>query len=98
VNVAALILMLVLVFVGCAPTRWTKAGLTEDEFFGKYYECERDARQSGYFGTGLAAAINFSPFSRDVWRQRATAKLARTRWCIKSRRHFSLRPRNRREM
>ncbi len=47
---------------GCAQTVWTKSGLTEAEFRADDYACERDMRQSGYFGTGIAGALNAKGF------------------------------------
>ena len=47
---------------GCAKTVWTEAGLTEQEFRSDDYSCERDMRQSGYFGTGRAGALNAKSF------------------------------------
>jgi len=36
---------------GCAkPMIWDKAGATQQEFNKDSYECERDMRQSGYYG------------------------------------------------
>ncbi|MDP1821962.1 MAG: hypothetical protein Q8L48_01925 [Archangium sp.] len=48
--------------VSCAQTRWYKQGATTAEFERERYECERDMRQSGYFGDGIAGAINMSDF------------------------------------
>jgi hypothetical protein len=48
---------------GCARYVWTKAAFTEQEFNRDSYECEKDARQSGYFGTGLAGALNMREFN-----------------------------------
>jgi len=47
---------------GCA-TVWEKPGATQADFNKDSYECERDARQSGYYGTGLAGAINMQNFA-----------------------------------
>jgi hypothetical protein len=50
-----LILALILVgmwLAGCTHFAWTKTDFSETEFARDSYECERDARQSGYFGTG----------------------------------------------
>ena len=43
---------------GCARHVWTKPGLTEQEWRVDSYACERDMRQSGYHGTGLAGGLN----------------------------------------
>jgi hypothetical protein len=35
---------------------------------GDFYECERDARQSGYFGGGVAGALNMVEFQKRCLR------------------------------
>ena len=47
---------------GCAKTIWTKPGLTESDYRADDYACERDMRQSGYFGGGLAGALSAKGF------------------------------------
>lgn len=47
-----------LLLTGCAQTVWVKNGSTVQDFNRDTYECERDMRQSGYYGTGTAGAIN----------------------------------------
>ncbi len=47
---------------GCASIVWTKPDFTEEEFRVDRYACERDMRQSGYYGTGLAGALNAQGF------------------------------------
>src|SRR5262249_10101529 len=47
---------------GCAQVYWTKAGFSEAEWNRDRYECERDMRQSGYYGTGLVGALNAENF------------------------------------
>jgi hypothetical protein len=37
----------------CAQRVWNKPGATQQDFATDSYACERDARQSGYFGGGL---------------------------------------------
>lgn len=51
-----------LVLSGCAPTVWGKPGLTQQQWMTERYQCEKDARQSQYFGGGLAGAINMRNF------------------------------------
>jgi hypothetical protein len=46
----------------CAPMIWDKAGGTQDEYNKDSYDCEKDARQSGYFGGGIGGAINMRQF------------------------------------
>ena len=48
--------------IGCARTVWVHPDYTPALFNKDSYECERDARQSGYFGTGIAGAINMQSF------------------------------------
>jgi hypothetical protein len=49
----------------CAPqAKWHKEGATEQDFATDSYECERDARQSGYYGTGLVGVVNMRGFYR----------------------------------
>lgn len=59
----ALILMLVMVLTACAGKRtFYKAGASQQDWVKDHYECERDARQSGYFGGGIVGAINAQEF------------------------------------
>ena len=50
------------VTVGCAPMAWDRPGATQADFDRDSYACERDARQSGYYGGGLTGAINMQGF------------------------------------
>jgi hypothetical protein len=59
------ILMAIMVAVllsGCAHYTWRHPEYTPEKWARERYECERDARQSGYFGTGITGAINFNAF------------------------------------
>jgi hypothetical protein len=47
---------------GCAPMVWDKAGVTQDDYNQDSYQCERDTRQSGYFGGGVVGAMNQRDF------------------------------------
>jgi hypothetical protein len=47
---------------GCAEYAWTKPGLTQADFNRDSYNCEKDMRQSGYFGGGLVGALNAQAF------------------------------------
>ena len=66
-----------LLLAGCARFVWVKSGASQQDFQRDTYECERDMRQSGYFGTGFAAAINAQNFqercmvARGWFKQRA---------------------------
>ena len=52
-----------LALAGCAsPMVWNKYGATQVDYQQDSYACEKDARQSGYFGTGIAGAINMRDF------------------------------------
>lgn len=54
---------LVVAILGCAsPTIWDKAGATQQDFRVDSYNCEKDTRQSGYFGGGLAASFEMRDF------------------------------------
>jgi hypothetical protein len=46
----------------CAPMIWDKVGATQDDYNKDSYECEKDARQSGYFGGGITGEINMRDF------------------------------------
>jgi len=47
---------------GCVRTVWVKEGATPQDYNRESYECEKDARQSQYFGGGIVGAINFNEF------------------------------------
>ena len=47
---------------GCAQTVWLKPGASQQDFASDRYSCERDVRQSGYYGGGLMGAINMENF------------------------------------
>jgi hypothetical protein len=56
-----------LMLFGCAQpahqqTTWKKEGATDTEYQADSYTCEKDARQSGYFGTGLIGAVSVKNF------------------------------------
>ena len=57
-----LLLTLGILATGCTQTVWTKNNLTEAEYRADAYACERDMRQGGYYGTGLAGALNAQAF------------------------------------
>jgi hypothetical protein len=52
----------VMFLAGCGPTIWVKTGATQQDFDRESYGCEKDARQSGYFGGGLVGQINLQEF------------------------------------
>lgn len=43
-------------------SHWSKPGGTQAEFNKDSYECERDMRQSGHFGEGMAASFAMEGF------------------------------------
>lgn len=53
---------ILLVVAGCARTIWNKPGASQQDFATDSYACEKDARQSGYFGGGFVGAANFQGF------------------------------------
>ena len=53
----ALALVSLLFFAGCANNVWVKQGSNAQDYQADTYACERDSRQSGGFGGGLAGAI-----------------------------------------
>lgn len=55
-------LMLAALLGGCAQMIFEKSGVTQQEFSKDKYECERDSRQSGYYGEGLVGALNMQGF------------------------------------
>ncbi len=56
------ILLVLLISSGCARFVWIKSGATQQDFARDSYECERDMRQSRYFGGGIAGALNAQAF------------------------------------
>jgi len=60
------IILLVAAVSSCAkPMIWDKSDATQAEYNKDAYECEKDARQSGYFGSGIAGAINMREFFKS---------------------------------
>jgi hypothetical protein len=47
---------------GCAHSTWQKPGATAQVYDEDSYLCERDTRQSGYYGGGLVGAVNMQSF------------------------------------
>lgn len=54
--------LMLLCATGCTPMAWYKPGANQQDLATTSYECERDARQSGYFGLGLGGAIEMAAF------------------------------------
>lgn len=60
------IIFLVSAVGGCAtPMIFDKASGTQAEYNKDSYECERDARQSGYFGGGIFGSMNMKEFFKS---------------------------------
>lgn len=59
----AIILSLALL-AGCAPMIWDKPGGSVAEYNKDSYECEKDTRQSGYFGGGIPGAMAMRDFAK----------------------------------
>lgn len=53
-----------LVLAGCAGPNWVKSvdSMYPGDVEAARYECERDARQSGYYGPGLIGVYNVRAF------------------------------------
>lgn len=71
-----LVLVAALIAAGCASfqTVWDKPGGTQQSFATDNYECERDARQSGYYGGGLLGALSFKSFAERCMEARGWTK------------------------
>jgi hypothetical protein len=46
----------------CATTGWDKPGATQQDYATDSYNCEKDMRQGGYYGSGLFGALNAQSF------------------------------------
>lgn len=82
------ILFCVLLF-GCAQSVWVKPGADQQAFQTDRYACERDSRQSGGFGTGIAGAIEAQNFFNGClvargWRLQDSATTETTRSSVQS--------------
>jgi hypothetical protein len=83
-----LALLAPLILLACAPkAQWIKADATQQDFSTDSYSCEKDTRQSGYFGGGLVGAVNMQGFFNKCmeahgWRleqvPKATAQIVTT--------------------
>ena len=61
-TVALAVLVAAVLQVGCARVMYRHPEYTPQLWARDSYECERDARQSGYFGGGIMGAINMRDF------------------------------------
>ena len=66
----ATIAVLALGVAGCAPMIWDKQDATQDQYNQDAYACERDARQSGYFGGGIIGGLNMREFFQKCMRSK----------------------------
>jgi len=70
------ILLLLIVVSGCTQYRWTHPSFTESAWRRDTYECERDMRQSAYFGGGIGGAIAAANFQERCLQARGYNKEA----------------------
>lgn len=61
---AAAIVMLVPLLTACTVT-WEKPGASPQDYSKDSYECQRDMRQSGYYGSGLVGNLNMEAFGEQ---------------------------------
>lgn len=57
-------LLLCVAMTACATPKWDRPGATQQDFNTDSYACERDMRQSGYYGGGIAGAMNAQSFQQ----------------------------------
>jgi hypothetical protein len=62
ISILATILGLGAILSGCASPTWDKPGATQQDFAQDSYACEKDMRQSGYYGGGIIGVINANGF------------------------------------
>jgi hypothetical protein len=53
---------------------WERPGATQQDFARDSYECERDMRQSGHFGTGIVGELNAQAFQERCMVARGWSK------------------------
>jgi hypothetical protein len=63
-----------LIVSGCAQYRWLHPNYTEATFKRDAYDCEKDMRQSAYFGTGIGGAIRAREFQDRCMEARGYTK------------------------
>jgi hypothetical protein len=51
-----------LALAGCGPMIWDKPDAMQADYNRDSYACEKDARQSGYYGGGIAGSIEMREF------------------------------------
>ena len=72
-------LILLVALSGCSTTVWFKEGATRQDLITATYECERDVRQSGYFGGGIVRAFNMRDFQKRCMNARGWYEAADSR-------------------
>lgn len=70
-----MLLAMSLLLASCAQYQWQKSGATQAGFKQDTYECEKDMRQSGYFGGGLLGAYNAYAFGERCMEARGYTKI-----------------------
>jgi hypothetical protein len=75
-----LLVFMLLLTTGCAQYMWVREDGRRDQsaidqFRKDSYECERDVRQSGYYGQGLYGAIEAQGFGERCLRAKGYQKI-----------------------
>src|SRR6266498_1347434 len=71
-------LIFALLFTGCAQYIWMHPDHNDQARFNRdSYECERDMRQSGYYGGGLVGQVNAQGFAERCMVARGYYKASR---------------------
>ena len=72
---AATVGLVIVTLTGCVRLVWMKPGVTDEEFRVDDYACERDMRQSGYFGGGFSGAMNAQTFYNKCMESKGYRKM-----------------------
>jgi hypothetical protein len=59
---------------GCVQHRWTHPNFNEQSWKKDTYECERDMRQSAYFGGGILGSVRAQEFGERCLEARGYTK------------------------
>jgi hypothetical protein len=74
----ATVITLFLVLTGCTQYMWKHPSHSDMARFRRdHYECERDMRQSGYYGGGIAGQMNATAFGERCMVARGYYKVAK---------------------
>ena len=60
----------------CTTVSRNKSGSTQQDFASDTYSCERDMRQSGYFGGGVVGQINAQTFQERCMAAKGWTKVS----------------------